>query len=370
MNDKRPLTLVHGWRRLGGRFCVVIALAGCGSGGGDEAPAPSGTSPPSIAAVVTNTSHLEVVFDASRARLYAAGFSRAVTADPTLIVIDAQTGASRELPARPNMRWGTTYRPGLISLSSSGRFLYFINESHQVARFNLNNEVVDFIVPPPSSWGPNARVERIVASPIDDLTVYAELSGVNSGGVSLGAVTDQSWMPRRLDIAAASSLTAPAVNLQASELLVTLSDGRFRRVRVLSDGIGEVIAEVPNGFPSFLFTAKPAYLTDGILLGFNVYDSMTLAYRVSIPSASHCTALGTGARLACYGFSSQGAYRLFVYDRVATQRVSEWSAIPPTETPVAITAGAGKVAVSYQGFSRLGGLFPSHIAIYSDPAFN
>lgn len=353
---------------VAGPMAIAIVFAGCGGSDSSETGQLRIT-----ASVVVPVPHRELTFDASRSLLYTTPLSPAPTAQ--IVSINVLTGEQRVALMSP---LPSSY--GSLSISRSARYLYASGPTlNSATRFDLDAGTADVIINAPAATGLRSEVRRVLASPVDDAAVFAQLagSGASSAVISFGLARDAVWQQRWVDAEAFSFGPKLAVRADASELVSTSENPPFLRlVQLRSDG-AEVVRAAVSVDPMTVSLQPPHFTSQGVLWGARIYDGSSLAVLFDIPGAVRCAALPSPDRVACVDRARPVGHALFVYDLRLRQRTDEWTAgfnsgseftiHDPVEL---VFAGPGRVAISYTTFARGFGVSPSQVAIYNSVAFN
>lgn len=368
MNSFGSSALVSTTLRLPVVVMVAITAISAGCGGSDSN---TDGAPRATPSVVVSIPHTGLVFDPSRSLLYTVPFAQTAQ----IVSISALTGEQRVLLTSP--------RPdfyGSLSVSRSARYLYATGPTRNSAtRFDLTTGITDLTINAPATTGPRSEFQRVIASPVDDSVVYAQLSGldVSRNVTSFGMARDNAWQPRWVDIEAFSSGAKLAVRADAGELVSAFDNPPYLRlVQLRSDGAESVRAGV--SVDPTTVSSQPHFTSQGILWGARVYEGSSLAVVFDIPGARHCAVLSSPDRVACVDGGSPGGHTLFVYDLRGRTRTAQWTAGFDSGSPSSVhaplevvAAGPGRLAISYGTFVRGGfGGSPSQVAIYSDAAFD
>jgi len=123
--------------------------------------------------------HSDLVFDATRQRLYAVS-PDATNVQGKIVEVDPAGGQVRDVvaPSDPPPYSFISAKPGTLSLSVHARYLYFTTRSGAASRVDLASGAVDLTVSAPPSM--NATVVAVAASRTDDATAYAPIDPVTS----------------------------------------------------------------------------------------------------------------------------------------------------------------------------------------------
>lgn len=363
--------------RLVAYFAVALLLVSCGSGSNDT---PVSVDPPRLAPMLSvQVHHSDIVFDATRGVLLASALdsqgttSGVVSIDPATGVVHTVLPATVDGP--PTAALEQFRRKSTLSLSSTGRFLYFPTRTDKLGRLNISTGALDFALSPPPGSRATKRVGEVVASRVDDTSVYVLLNGDSPELDSLGLVRDQIWQTQWLDglpngADFEGNEAQLAVRADDRELLWSLTE--LRRIQLGPSGPDRTLATITpaGGSVPLEFVAR------GILGGTSLRDPDSLTQLFQVP-ADMCAALPSATRAVCIGGWTPKGHRLFVIDLTTQALIAEWMAgiesvtifasdVPRVLTPLT----GGRVAISYGTVTKGLSGGPATLHIYADPAFN